>query len=288
MDVAGYDAHRETAHTSAGDVAYAEFGDPSAPAAVFVHGVFMSGLLWRNAMELVQGERRCIAVDLPAHGRTRVDAGRPFTVEAHAQFLESFCDALGLDRLDLVGNDTGGAVSQVFAVRNPDRLRTLTLTNCDTPGNFPPQAFEPTVELARRGEFAAVVGAMLDDLGFARQALATAYERPDDVPDDVLRSFFEPFRTEEGRRELERFMTEPRGEELLEIEPRLKELDVPALLVWATADVFFDLTWAHRLRDTLPRVAELAEVPGAKLFFVDERADELVPHLIRHWKEHSP
>jgi pimeloyl-ACP methyl ester carboxylesterase len=49
--------------------------------------------------------------------------------------------------VDLVGNDTGGAVAQIFAVRHPDRIRSFTLTNCDCEGNFPPPEFAPVVEV---------------------------------------------------------------------------------------------------------------------------------------------
>jgi pimeloyl-ACP methyl ester carboxylesterase len=58
---------------------------------------------------------------------------------------------------------------------------------------------------------------------------------------------------------------------------------VPTLLVWGTGDPNFELEWAYRFRDAVPGVTEVVEVPGAKLFFPDERPEDLVPHLRRHW-----
>ena len=69
----------------------------------------------------------------------------------------------------------------------------------------------------------------------------------------------------------------------MRIEPALAQLDVPTLVVWGTADEFFELHWARWLRDTIPGVRQVVELPGAKLFFPDERADELAPLLTRHW-----
>jgi hypothetical protein len=43
------------------------------------------------------------------------------------------------------------------------------------------------------------------------------------------------------------------------------------------------LRWAYWLRDTIPGVTEVVEIDGARLFFPDERAADLVPHLQRHW-----
>ena len=65
--------------------------------------------------------------------------------------VAELCDSLGLGQVDLVGNDTGGAVAQIFAAQHPELIRSLTLTNTDTEGNFPPPESVPVVEAARRG-----------------------------------------------------------------------------------------------------------------------------------------
>jgi len=51
-----------------------------------------------------------------------------------------------------------------------------------------------------------------------------------------------------------------------------------------TGDRFFGLKWAHRLAETIPGTTGIDEVPGGRLFFVDERADELVAPLRAHWR----
>jgi hypothetical protein len=53
--------------------------------------------------------------------------------------------------------------------------------------------------------------------------------------------------------------------------------------VWGTADEFFDVRWAYFLRDLIPGCREVVELDGAKLFFPDERAADLVPHVRHHW-----
>ena len=72
------------------------------------------------------------------------------------------------------------------------------------------------------------------------------------------------------------------------IEGRLRTLNVPTLVVWGTDDVFFDLNWAYWLRDTIPGVVEVVEVPGGRLFFPDERPDSLVQPLRRFWGTVGP
>jgi pimeloyl-ACP methyl ester carboxylesterase len=209
---------------------------------------------------------------------------------ALADVLDAFCKALDLGPVDLVGNDSGGAVAQVFAVRYPERVRTLTLTNCDTHDNLPPPNFKPIVELAQQGALAPVAGQLLANLDLARSdaGLGSGYEHPEQLSDETMRAYLDPVAsTPEATKELERFLVSLEAADLVAIEPALQQMTIPTLIVWGTGDTFFELSWAYWLRDTIPGATDVVEIEGAKLFFPDERADDLVPHLRRHWSEPS-
>ncbi|NRQ36341.1 alpha/beta hydrolase [Nonomuraea sp. NN258] len=252
------------------------------PVALFVHGAATSSYLWRNVIAELRGERRCVAIDLPAHGGSAPRDDMSLT--ALAEVVEEVCAGLGLDRVDLVANDTGGAIAQLFAVRHPERLRTLTLTNCEVHTNAPPEAFKPVVEQAARGELAPLLAAMLDDpQSLAAVAFGPFYQRIDD-PVALVDNYLRPVLTKPGGGQaFERMLAGIDAKDLVAIEPLLTVLPVPALVVWGTDDGFFDLSWARWLRDTLPGVREIVEIDGGRLFFPDERAGELVPHLRRFW-----
>jgi pimeloyl-ACP methyl ester carboxylesterase len=284
MNLNDLESHRRTATTEVGDISYLEVGE--GPVALFVHGVFTNAVFWRNVLGTVGSLRRCIAVDLPAHGETRTSESWDLSLPGLARSLAALCDAIDLDRVDLVANDTGGAVAQIFAATNPQRLRSFTLTNCDTQGNTPPSGFAPVVELARKGELAEAVKNLATDFDLARSeaAFGSGYERPQDLPDEVLNAYLAPLaETDQRARELERCVAQIEAGPLLAVEPQLKELDTPTLLVWGTGDPFFTHADAEWLRDTIPGVTDLVEIEGAKLFFPDERAAEFAPHLLHHW-----
>jgi pimeloyl-ACP methyl ester carboxylesterase len=283
MNLQTLEAHRRTVHTDIGPLSCIDVGD-GAPA-LFVHGVGTNAYLWRNVLAELAGERRCIALDLPVHGHSPARQDQDLTLAGLADAVGAFCDAVGLADLDLVAHDTGGAIAQIVATRRPERLRTFTLTNCETHDNVPPAAFAPTVELAKSGELAPSAPALLADLEAARTAVfAMGYEHPERLDLEVVRAFLEPvLDTPEHAHEFERLVASLDARYLLAVEADLAQLQVPTLVVWGTGDEFFELRWAYWLRDTIPGVREVVEIEGAKLFFPDERAADLVPHLRRHW-----
>jgi pimeloyl-ACP methyl ester carboxylesterase len=126
-----FDRYRGEAATRSGPASYIDTGGDG-PAALFVHGVGTSRYLWRHLIAQMQGERRCVAVDLPLHGRTPAAAGQDFSLGALAGFLADFCDAAGPAEVDLVANDTGGAVAQIFAARQPNPPRPCAGTGTRT------------------------------------------------------------------------------------------------------------------------------------------------------------
>ena len=78
--------------------------------------------LWRHQLSGLSDIRRCIAVDLLAHGDTEIAPSQDVSVTANAQMLKEVLDALQIEQVDLVGNDSGGGIAQIFAALNPERV----------------------------------------------------------------------------------------------------------------------------------------------------------------------
>src|SRR5215510_9392398 len=179
-----FEAERKSVDTPSGRISYVERG--SGPVALCVHGVLLNGYLWRHQLAELGTIRRCIAVDLLAHGATDIAPNQDVSSTANAAMLGQFLDALRIDQVDLVGNDSGGGIALIFAATNPRRVRSLTLTDCDTHDNWPPEAFKPFLALTAQGGLSGALNAMLSDKSVYRspQALGPAYERPAEVSDE--------------------------------------------------------------------------------------------------------
>jgi len=283
MTIDELEQHRRTVTTGYGTTSYLDVGE-GAPA-LFVHGLATSAYLWRKVVSELAGRRRCLAVDLPLHGRTPATAEQDFSLSGLARFLEDFCTALELPPVDLVANDTGGAIAQVFAARNPGRVATLTLTNCEAHDNLPPPGLLPTVVLARLRLLAPLARLVARDPVRARKSVyGSGYEDVTTLPVPVVEHYLTPlYGTAESARQFERMIRSLHKRDLLAMEDRLSRLEVPTLIVWGTGDRFFPARWAYWLRDTIPGAETVVELDGARLFFPDERAAELAAALAPHW-----
>ena len=281
------DKYRDQVQTKSGPASYIDTGGPGR-VALFVHGLGTSSYLWRHVIGQLDGQRRCVAVDLPLHGQTPAAADQDFTLPGFARFLAEVCEGLELTDIDLVANDTGGAISQVFATSHPELLHTLTLTNCEAHDNLPPKLLLPAVWLAHMGLAARISPRLLRDIRRGRKRFyGLGYQDIENLPEDLARFWLESqFATPELARQNERIMTSLHARDLLAIEPALARLQVPTLIVWGTGDKFFRLKWAYWLRDTIPGATEVVELSGARIFFPDERATELTAALRRHWAAH--
>jgi pimeloyl-ACP methyl ester carboxylesterase len=278
-------ASQRSVQTASGRISYLEQG--TGPVALFVHGVLLNGYLWRHQLADLSDLRRCIAVDLLAHGDTEIASDQQVSVTDNAKMLQEFLDALHIDQVDLVGNDSGGGIAQIFAASHPERVRSLTLTNCDAHDNWPPEAFKPFLAMAAGGGLRGTLDALLSDKRIYRspQALGPAYEHPEELSDETIDKYLRPFvRSEQRTRDLERFLAAFDNRHTLIIEDRLKTLKVPTLIVWGTDDVYFDVKWSHWLADNIPGTRRRVEFENARIFFPEERWQEFNKELRTHWQ----
>lgn len=131
-----------TIDISAGTIHYEATGPADGRPVVFVHGYLMGGQLWRQVSDRLAGRGlRCIAPTWPmgAHPEP-LRRGADRTITGVAAMVAALLAALDLEDVVLVGNDTGGVVSQLVAVHHRERLGALVLTSCDAFEHFPPRS----------------------------------------------------------------------------------------------------------------------------------------------------
>ena len=101
-----FETHRATMSTPRGELSYVDVGPRTGTPAVFVHGVATNAYLWRNVMNALAGEKRCVALDLPIHGQSAPPADGDLSLGAIADTVGAFIDGLDAGPVDLVAHDT--------------------------------------------------------------------------------------------------------------------------------------------------------------------------------------
>src|SRR5215468_6022236 len=205
MDIASFHASRRYSTVKSGRIAFIEKGQ--GPVALFVHGVPLNGYHWRHVIERVQHRRHCIAIDLMGLGYTEIGPSQEVSFTGQAHMIAEVLDALGIEKIDLVGNDSGGAVAQIFAANFPDRLTSLVLTNCDVHDGWPPPQVLPIMECSRNGTIAALFRPMVDRPDLARKRheagqsvpLFRSYADPSFLTDEIIRLYLEPLLSSQQR-----------------------------------------------------------------------------------------
>lgn len=263
-----------------GRVRYRERG--SGEPIVFVHGYLVDGRLWDGPAAKLAESHRCILPDWPlgAH-RAPMNPDADLTPYGIADLIAAFLEKLELQGVTIVGNDSGGAMSQVLVTRHPERVGRLVLTNCDTHENFPPSVFKLMPPLAKLPGAVTVMGLPFRVARLRRAAFAPFAKTK--IPPDLIDSWMEPSQQDAGvKRDTAKVTAGMNKRYTLEAAEKLADFDRPTLFAWAPEDRVFPIKYARRLAEPMPD-ARIETIAGARTFVPldqPERLAELISDFV--------
>ena len=262
---------------SQGVVRYREQG--TGTPIVLIHGLLVNGNVWDRLVPLLASQGRCIVPDLPLGSHSLpMNEEADLSAPGIARLIAEFMDALELEDVTLVGNDTGGALCQLVAADHRERLGRLVLTTCDAFENFPPPAVRPLLTaLKLPGALAAtsVLGRVRAVRGAAFKAMPLTMQP---IPDEQVKSWVAPLADKRIRADLAKVVRGIDPAVTVAAAERLRDFDRPALIAWGAEDRFFPFSDAERLAATLPN-ARLERIPNARAFVqldAPERLAEMI------------
>lgn len=267
----------------AGSIRYREAGEGKP--IVFVHGYLVDGRLWDGVVDRLADRFRCIAPDWPLGAQqVAMKPDADLSPPGIAALIAGFLEALELEDVTIVGNDSGGAMSQVLVTRHPERIGRLVLTNCDTHENFPPGIFKAMPPLAKLPGGMSLLAAPFRIGPVARAAFRPFTKAP--LPAELIRSWMEPGMKDPAvRRDLQKVTAGMNKRYTLEAAEKLRSVELPILLAWAPGDRFFPLKYAERLASEAPN-ARIEQIPDANTFVsVDQpqRLAEEIAHFVTNF-----
>jgi pimeloyl-ACP methyl ester carboxylesterase len=245
------------------------------PAIVFVHGALVNANLWRKVVPRLEGHTR-VTLDMPLGSHLEaMPKSADLTPPALADLIADSLNHLELTDVTLVGNDTGGGLSQLVATRRPERIGKLVLTSCDAFENFPPRFFRIVLAPARIPGYIPVGFGGLRLRPLRRLPIAYGWlsnQAPEPEVDD---SYVLPVLTKGPiRRDVRKLLKGLDPAYTLDAATKLASWDRPTLIAWSEKDRFFPPEHAERLAKLIPG-ARLEWIEGARTFSAEDAPERL-------------
>src|ERR671927_1285090 len=217
---------------------YAEKGDATGEAIIFLHGYSDSWFSFSRVLPLLSPFYHAFALTQRGHG----DSDKPqccYTPKDFAADVDAFMDAVGIEEATLVGASTGALFAERVALSYPRRVSRLVLVGAQTPANEAisglreeVQALEDPVppEFVREFQESTVYQPV------SQEFLDTVVSESLKLPARVWRDYFE--------------------QAVLSIDHdyvlALREIDVPTLILWGEQDPLFPREEQERLARAIP------------------------------------
>jgi len=272
----------KTIELSRGPIRYRDAGEGEP--IVFVHGLLVDGRLWDGVAERLASEHRCIVPDWPMGSHTvAMKPDADLSPTGHTENIAEFIGALGLERATIVGNDSGGAISQILATRHPERVERLVLTNCDMFDRFPPFPFNLMAPVAKLPGGMAILQAPFRIGAVGRMTYAMLAKEA--IPPELVASWLEPARRDPAiARDTRKLIVGANKSLTLEAAERLEGFDRPTLFAWGIDDRFFKLDYAKRLAARIPG-SRVVEIPGGGTFVPLDKPDRVADAIAALMRE---
>jgi len=252
----------ETPH---GRVVVRDTGGSGAPV-LLVHSLLVDGDLYSRLWPLLVARGyRCLIPELPfgAHA-TPMRAAADLTPPGLATLLVEVLDALELPTVNVVGVDTGGALTQLLMANHRDRVGAIILTACDAYEAFPPRSFKPFVTLMKVPG-STWLTAQLARLRFVRRLGNLSAVTHAGVDDATLRRWTVPMRSRDIRRDLGKVVRSMKGEHTLDAAAKNMDFPRPVLIAWGDDARLFPRRLAERLHTDIPG-SRLVTLPDCAAF----------------------
>ncbi len=226
-------------------VAYRIVGEQGAPV-LFLHGWGCSGEHFEPIARALSGERRCVLVDFPAHGKS----GRPpepWGVPEFADMTLALMRALEIAPCDIVAHSFGGRVALYLAANHPEVVKTLALTGCAGVKREQTAEQKKRSEAYRRKKKLAESLARLPLLrGAVEKTLESLRQRYGSADYNALDA--------DMRKTFVKIVS-------LDLRPLLPRIQAPTLLVWGNDDTETPLELGKIMEKEMPN-AGLAVIEG--------------------------
>lgn len=265
--------------TPGGRLRYLDEGPRDAPVLLCVHGNPTWSFLWRDVAAEFRGSHRVVAPDHLGCGLSDKPQNWGYRLADHVDNLARLITSLDLRRVTLLVHDWGGPIGLGAALREPDRIERLVITNT---GAFRAKSIPVRIAVCRLPVLGPLAVRGFNTFSWAATFMTTTRG----LPRDVAEGYLYPYRSWADRIAVQRFVEDipldaghPSWPTLVAIEEGLKQFaDRPGLILWGEQDWCFTPWFRREFERRLPRLTSHPFADAGHLVIEDARG-RVLEHL---------
>lgn len=232
---------------------------------LLIHGTGASLHTWDAWAEELSKSYRVIRLDLPAYGLTGADPQKRYLSTDYVALINKLTQALGIERLHLVGNSLGGLVAWLYASTYPDAVDRLVLID---PSGFPFDQTPAVIQLAKLPVFNLFLR-YFTPKAFIRKNLREVFYNDALITDALVDRYYD-LTCFEGNRQA--FIDRAKIERE-DYTHRLASIEAATLILWGENDAWIPVTDATRFKNAIPQ-SQVHIMPKTGHVPMEERPQE--------------
>jgi pimeloyl-ACP methyl ester carboxylesterase len=246
---------------------------------LLVHGITTWSFIFRHVIEKLKNDFDVIALDLLGCGNSDKAFDADLSLKNHACLINKFTEKLNIKKFHFVGHDLGGGIGQIFAVNHPEKLIDLTLINSVGYNFWPVQPI-----IAMRTPIIRELAIATLDFGTFRFIVKRGLYHKEKCTDELMKYFWKPMNTKEGRKSFLRFAQCLDNKNLTEISAKLKSLKIPSMIVRGDGDVYLSSAISEKLNSEIPG-SILERISTAGHFLMEDEPEWLCERLKKFYEK---
>ena len=252
-------------------------------AIIFIHGAFSNQHTWRKIIPELSKHYRCITPNWPFGAHKQPLSGQTdLSPKGVTALIHEFIEALHLEKVVLVANDTGGAYAQIFASKYQKKVAKLILSNCEGLEVFPPKKFSSLPKMVKLPGYTHLIAQAFKLKPFLKTPTTFGLLSNSLSKEELFDLYAKNFSQHKSiRRDFKKLAIGWHPKHTQEAAIKLKNFESPVLVMWGGEDVkLFPVTLGKRITSIFPN-AQFVEIPNSLTYIQEDQPKAMVQEIAK-------
>ena len=258
------------------DIAYTDIGK-GAPV-ILLHGIPTWSYLYNNVIDTFSKKYRVIAPDFLGHGFSDQRDLFDRSIIVQSKMILKLMEHLGLSKAHIIGHDTGGGVSLILAIKHPNVIDKLVLSNIVAYDSWP---IDDMLALGNPQWIQKSINEIAD---FLLEGYEMGLSNPKQLTETFKEGIRAPYLTEKGKISLIRNASSLNTNHTTSLINRHNDIKAKTLLLWGIDDPWQTIKDGERLHTEIPN-SQLIKLKNTSHWLQQDNPELYTKYILQFLKE---